>query len=177
MGLGKGAIGGIITLVIGGTSFAVSKTDIVDNFARETGMSQQEAQQYVENSQKNMVSFSEVGASLTKEGEEINSTSAKLDCANYEYDWESSDLSCSQGKTQLSTIGRNEVELGDCYQALGTDLGSAAKDKISECIEDVDRLNASYELPVATKILDSKTIRDGKNTNSFNKSVLQAALK
>ena len=43
------AIAGIITLIIGGTVYSVSQADIVSKFSQETGMTQKEAEQYVEN--------------------------------------------------------------------------------------------------------------------------------
>lgn len=173
----KGIIGGIISLIIGGSTFVVSKTDIIDNFARETGMSQQQAEQYVESAQDGLDSFSNIGSTLVEDGASVLNSASDLDCANYTYEWETYNLDCFKGKSQLQVIGNNEITLGNCYQALGTDLGSAAKAKISECIEDIDTLNASYGLPIATLILDQDTLAEQKNTGIYNKSVLQAAIK
>lgn len=172
----KSILGGIITLVIGGAGFAVSKSDIVSNFSKNTGLSQQAAQQYVDNAQGNLDSFSNIGSSLAKDGGSILSAGASLDCDNYTYNWESDELSCPAGKDQLQTIGNDEQTLGNCYEALGTDLGTAAKSKISECIGDIDSLNASYNLPIAASLLDQSTIADQRNSGEYNKSVLQAAL-
>jgi hypothetical protein len=58
----KKAIAGIIiTVVLGGTSYTISQSDIVSNYAKETGQSQEQAQKYVDDVQKNLVSFSKTG--------------------------------------------------------------------------------------------------------------------
>ena len=57
------AIAGILTVVIGGTAYAVSQKDVVKNFSNETGLTQQEAQQYVESiPEDELASFDELGA-------------------------------------------------------------------------------------------------------------------
>jgi len=175
--MNKGIIGGIVSVVIGGTSYAISKTDIVTNFSRESGMSQQDAQKYVENVQGNLSTFSDIGNSLIDDGNSGLSSAKQIDCENYAYDWETPTLNCTQGVIQFTTIGNDEVTLGNCYKALGTDLGSAAKSKISECIQDIDAVNQAESLPIASALLDNATITDERNTNIYNKSVLQAALK
>jgi hypothetical protein len=47
---------------------------------------------------------------------------------------------------------------------------------MNECISDIDIVDADYDLPIAAAVLDTATITDAKNTNIYNKSVLQAAL-
>lgn len=172
----KGIVGTVITLVIGGTGYTASQTDIVNNFAKNTGMSQQEAKQYVEDSQKDLVSFSKIGQDLTADGNGILAKTLSIDCANYTYTWETSSLSCAEGLSELQTIGNNEVTMGNCYSALGTDLGSSAKSKISECINDIDTLDSSYKLPIATSLLSSSQITDSIRADQYNKSLFQAAL-
>lgn len=172
----KKLIGGIITLVIGGTGFTISQSDVVNNFAKNTGMTQEQAQQYVNDSQSKLESFSKVGQEFTSDGNSILDMAFKLDCATYAYDWEDASLTCNEGKNELDTIGNDEVKLGNCYDSLGTDLGSAAKSTISECIDDIDAVDSSYDLPIAAKTLDSKSLTDLKNNNLYNKSVLQSAL-
>lgn len=172
----KGIIGGIITLVLGGTGYTVSQTDVVKNFSKETGMSQEQAQQYANNAQKNLVSFSKIGQGLIDDSNTITTTIAGIDCESYTYGWESADLSCPEGKNELQSIGNNEATLGNCYSALDTNLGSAAEAKIKECINDIDTLDSSYDLPIAIKTLSSAQISDTRNTNLYNKSVLQTAL-
>jgi len=44
-----GIIGAIVTVVVGSVTYSISRTAIVENFSRDTGMSKQEAEQYVEN--------------------------------------------------------------------------------------------------------------------------------
>jgi hypothetical protein len=131
-------IGGIITLVIGGTGYTISQTDVVNNFAKNTGMSQQQAQKYADDAQKNLVSFTKIGKQLTTDGNLVISEQSKIDCINYKYKWESPSLSCDEGSIELQTIGNNEIQLGKCYEALDTNLGTTANSKISECITDID---------------------------------------
>lgn len=173
----NGVIGGIIALVIGGTSFAVSKTDIIDNFSNETGLTHQEAKQYVESAQNDLASFSVIGSKLVDDGNLVLNTANSLDCINYTYPWESNNLSCSNGKFQMQTISNNEISLGNCYKALATDLGSEAKTKMGECIVDIDRLNSNYDMQIVSKLLEPTDLAESKKSNSYNKSVLQAALK
>lgn len=173
----KRIIGGVIVLVIGGATFAVSKSSIANNFSKNTGVSQQQAQQYINNiPQSDLESFSKVGQDLVSDGNSILSDGSSIDCVNYTYRWETASLSCSTGTDELQTIGNDEITLGNCYNALGTDLGSAATSKINECISDSDSIDSDYSLPIVTALLDSKTITDQKNTIAYNKSVLQAAL-
>ncbi len=170
----KAIIGGIITLVIGGTGYTLSQSDVVSNFAKNTGMSGQQAQQYVSNSQSNLESFTKAGQGFISDGNSILSTS--VDCQSYTYQWESSSLSCEEGKNELQTIGNDEVNLGNCFEALGTNLGNAGKSKISECISDIDAVDSSYDLPLAVSVVGSSQISDFKKSNLYNKSVLQTAL-
>jgi len=173
----KQIIGGVVTLVIGGTTFAVSQSDVTKNFSNNTGMNQQQAQQYINNISKNdLESFSKVGQDMKSDGDSVLSTAADLDCVNYAYQWETASLSCTDGKNQLQTIGNDEIKLGNCYQTLDSNLGSGAKSKMDECIAAIDTVDADYNLPI-TSTLDNSTLTDVKNTNAYNKSVLQAALK
>lgn len=168
-------IGGIVVLVIGGTSFAVRQKDVVNNFAEETGMSQQQAQQYVENSEDNLDSFSVIGKELVKDGNDVIDIASDIDC-RYEYEWETSELSCPEGKSQLNAFGEDELSLGNCYISLDDDLGAQAKPKMSECIAAIDKLNSSLEMPITDDVLDDAAVTEIKNGNLYNKSVLRAAL-
>ena len=168
-------IGGVITAIIGGTGYTISQKDVVNNFADNTGMSQEQAQQYVNSSQNDLQSFTKVGGDLTSDGNSILDTASKIDCVNYTYKWVTSAMSCEEGDNELRTIGNNEITMGNCYAALGTDLGSAGQSKINECIDDIDSLDASYDLPIASSFMDSSQVSSIKNSNLYNKSVLQAA--
>lgn len=172
----KAIVGGGVVLVIGGTAFNISQTDVADNFAEETGLSHREAQQYIEDSQGELVSFTVLGEDLIGDGEDVMSESRKIDCTNYEYEWESNFLSCQTGKRQLSTFASDEIQLGNCYKSLEKDLGSAATRKIQECIDNIDALNDSYDEPIVTSILTASERTDAKQSNLYNKSVLRAAL-
>ena len=173
----KQIVGGAITLAIGGTVFAVSQSDIVSNFSDNTGMTQEQAQEYVDSiPEDEMVSFSEVGQSYIDDGNSWLTVARDLDCYNYTYEWEGPSLSCQVGKSQIQRVGNDEIDLGRCYQTLDTDLGNRAKSKINECISDIDTVNSDHSLPVITAIYDTKTITDIINTNSFNKSILEASL-
>lgn len=170
-------VGGIATVIIGGAGFTIKQSDVVNNFAKETGMSHDQAQQYVDKSQNNLQSFSKVGQELTSDGNSILNSSSGIDCVNYTYQWETASLNCAEGKNELETIGNNEITMGNCYDSLSGNLGRAAATQISECIDDIDTLNSSYDLPVAGYFINSSQVTDIKNANLYNKSVLQAALK
>lgn len=171
-------IAGSIAVVIGGSTFVIHKSDVVNNFSKNSGLTQQQAQDYVNNIKpSDLISFSKVGQSFISDGNTILSQSSGIDCFNYTYPaWESSTLSCSDGKSQFQEIGNSEITMGNCLQALDANLGGSAKAKINECITDIDTTNRDYDLPVATALLDSKTLADEKNINAYNKSVLEAAL-
>ena len=171
----KQIIGSVITLAIGGTAYTVSQHDVVTNLTSNSGMTQQQAQQYVNNLKpSDLASFSKIGAGYVTDGNAIQS--ANVDCTNYTYKWESSSLSCDNGKMQLQALATDEIALGNCYQALDTNLGSSSKAKINECITDIDAVGNDYNQPIVAVALDQSAISDYKNTNAYNKSVLQAAV-
>jgi len=115
----KQIIGGVIVTVIGGKTFAVSQTDIISNFSKNTGMTQQQAQQYVKNiPQNDLTSFSKVGQSFVSDGNSDLNGLSSIDCVNYTYQWETPSLTCSDGKNQLQTAGNDEIALGNCLQSL-----------------------------------------------------------
>lgn len=173
----KRIIGGVIVMAIGGGTYTISQSDIAKNFSQNTGLSQQQAQQYVNNiKQSDLESFSKVGHDLVSDGNDISNKVASIDCVNYTYTWVSASLSCEGGKNQLQQVGDDEITLGNCYSALDTNLGNSAKPKISECISDIDTVDADYDLPIVSGILDSNTVSDIKNKDIYNKSELQAAL-
>lgn len=169
-------IGGAIVLVLGGTGFAVTQGDVVNNFAAETGMSQEQAQQYVEDSKDKLDSFGNIGKELVSSGEDVLSSAKDINCDEYTYEWETASLSCNDGKSQLQYIGSKEVSLGQCYKDLDTDLGSNAKTRINECIRDIDDLNMAYDKPAASSIFGNDYVSESKTTNLYNKSVLKSAL-
>lgn len=171
----KKIIGGVITLVIGGVVFSVSKTDIVKNFSKDTGLSQEESQKYVENINKDdLVSFDKVGSGFISDGQSVLGIATGIDCANYNYKWETDSLSCEEGKSQLISLGNDEVALGKAYTTLVSD--SASKNDMSSVISLIDKNNADLSLEIVSHVLDSKSIDETKKTNSYNKALLQSAL-
>ena len=170
-----GIIGGIITLVIGGTVYSVSQADVARNFSKDTGMSQQEAQEYVKNvSEDDLVSYDQLGKDEISMGQEVLSNATEIDCSNYTYEWESASLSCEEGKSQLKRVGNNVIALGKAYISLASD--TATKADISLAINQIDKVNTDLSLGIVSKLLDSSTINETRNTNSYNKSLLQTAL-
>jgi hypothetical protein len=170
-----GIIGGIITLVIGGTLFSVSKADIAKNFSKDTGLSQTEAEQYVENvSKDDLVAYDVVGSNFISDGQDILSAAADIDCVNYSYEWEADSLSCEEGKSQLATIGDSEIALGKAYTILASK--SASTTDISLAIGLIDKLNTDLKSEIVSQVLDYPKIDEIRKTNSYNKALLQAAL-
>lgn len=175
MGLKKLITGALATIIIGGSAYTVSQTDIVNNFADDTGMTQEQAEEYVNNINENeLTSFNELGDSLISDSKVALDTVNQIDCVNYEYEWQSSTLTCEGGKSQLREISENERLLGTAYIKLNTD--SASKEDIEKAIEYIDKLNLSYSLEIVGKVLDDATINESKQSNSYNKAILKAAL-
>lgn len=169
------AIAGIITLIIGGTVYSVSQSDVVSNFSAETGLSQKEAEAYLENiPEDELVSFDVLGAELISDGEEVLSIATEIDCADYYYDWETESLSCEEGKSQFRQFGESEIALGQAYQVLSSD--SASKDDIRAVIWHLDRMNERYNSEIIVQLMDSSDRDEAIKTNLFNKALLQAAL-
>ena len=171
----KKIIGTIITLVIGGTVFTFSQADVVKNFSKDTGLTQQEAQQYVDGIKKeDLQSFDKTGTDLASQGQHIVEKANEIDCVNYTYKWESDSLNCEEGKFQLNTIGNDEITLGNEYKVL--DAQKATKDDMSLVIRDIDTSNSDLDLGITSAILDPSTIESLKKTNNYNKALLQSAL-
>lgn len=172
----KQIVGGIIVVVIGGTTYAVSQTDVANNLSKDTGMTQSQAREYVNNIPKSdLESFSKVGGGLVNDGNAVNEIAAKIDCANYKYDWESDSLSCAAGRSQMQTIGKDEIVLGKCYESLGTDLGSTAGSAISTCVDDSTTVEADYKFPIMSVVGDKSNVTNLRDAVAYNKSVLEAA--
>jgi len=173
---GKGKIiAGIITLVIGGTVYSVSQEDVIDNFSKDTGLSQQESQRYVEAvTEDDLVAFDKLGSDFISEGQESLSIASDIDCVNYYYEWETDTLSCEEGKSQLTKVGNSEIALGKAYTILASE--SASAEDVSSVIKLIDRLNADYSLEIVSQVIDYSTLDELKKTNSYNKALLQAAL-
>lgn len=176
MAQGKGGIiGGIITLVIGGVVYSVNQTAVVQNFSKDTGMTQQEAKEYVENvKEDDLVAYDELGSSFISEGQDILKVANETDCNDYSYEWETNTLSCDEGKSQLAEFGNSEIALGKAFIKLSSE--SATTEDISSAIQLIDQVNANYNLEIISEVLDNNTINESKKTNSFNKALLQAAL-
>jgi hypothetical protein len=175
MGLIKTAAGLGITLVIGGTVYTINQEDVVNNFAEDTGLTQQQAEQYVNSvGEEDLVAYDKLGSDFIEDGNEILSGATDIDCVNYDYEWVSVTLTCEQGKAQLIKIGNDEILLGNAYKKLDTDTANSAD--ISNTIGRIDAVNADYDFEIVKKILDFSQISESKKSNSYNKATLQAAL-
>lgn len=167
--------GGIITLVIGGTAYTFNQEAVVNNFAEDTGVTQQEAQEYVSGVEEDeLSSYEELGNSLIAYSVETLKDANDIDCVNYEYEWESPALTCDEGKNQLNKIGKSEELLGQSYIKLQSD--SATKVDMQNTIQYLDELSVNYDSEIYKSYYDEAQIKDLKMTNSFNKSMLKAAL-
>lgn len=168
-------IGIIITVIIGGTAYNISQSDIIKNFSDDTGLTQEQAEQYInETLEGDLFSFNEVGLEMVNDNQELLKVAQEIDCGNYWYEWESSTLSCSKGKTQLTKLARNAILLGQSYVKLDSD--SSSKSDIKEAIRLIDQLNSDYQLEIASAILDQSEIDEIRKTNSYNKAILKTVL-
>lgn len=175
MNIKEAIVGTVLTVVIGGTAYTVSQSDIVDNFAKNTGLTQEQAEEYVNSIEDDeFATFDQMGLFYIQDGEDLLETANGIDCTNYEYEWESSTLSCSQGKEQLSKLGNDSVSLGQAYRKLDTD--SATKDDISLTINFIDIIQEGYNYQIVRAFLDDITIEESKKTDSYNKALLETIL-
>lgn len=175
MALRELAAGAIVTVIIGGGAYTINQSDVVNNFASDTGMTEQQAEDYVASvKEEDLISYNELGKFYIDDGNQVLATLAEIDCVNYKYDWETPTMSCQQGKSQLTELGNHEVALGNAYQKLDTADGS--RDDISNTVALIDRVNATYSYEIVGKLLDASTIDYNKKSNSYNKATLQAAL-
>lgn len=171
----KSLIKAVVVLVIGGTAYTLSQADIVDNFSKETGLSKQAAETYIKNiPEDELVSFDKLGAELISDGQEVLKLASSIDCVNYTYDWESSIMTCSLGKSQLTKYANDEIALGRAYKKLET--SEASENDIAVAIKSIETLNADYQLAIITSVLDPRTINEIRTRNSYNKALLQTAL-
>lgn len=169
------AIGTVVTLLIGGTTYTLNQGDIIQNFADDTGMSTEQAEQYVNDiPEEELVSFEELGNGHLEMGQDVLNSAREIDCVNYEYEWESVSLTCLDGKAQLEKFALDNNSLGYAYKKLESD--SASEDDISNTIRLIDRLNSDYEFEIITSILDWYIIDEGIKTNLYNKAILKTAL-
>lgn len=109
----------------GGAAFTFSQQDVIDNFSNETGLTQEQAAQYInEIPEEELVSFDELGADYVSESQVTFDLANEIDCVNYEYEWESPTLTCSVAKAQLNQLGNSERSLGQAYIKLSADTAS-----------------------------------------------------
>lgn len=97
-----------------------------------------------------------------------------IDCVNYEYEWETSSLSCEEGKSQLTKLGNSEIALGKGYITLASE--SASTKDMAEVIKLIDKYNANLTLEIINQIYDYSAIDDLRKSSSYNKAMLQAVL-
>lgn len=167
--------GGIITLVVGGAAFTFTQEAVVDNFAKDTGLTQEQAEQYVNNiPEEELVSFDKLGQSYISASEDTLEYSNSIDCESYEYEWESVTLSCAAGKAQLRKTSNTEKLVGQGFITLSSD--SATREDMSSVIGYLDQLNSDYSLAISRAIFEETVLDEFKKTNSYNKSILKAAL-
>lgn len=175
MSIKEVALGAAVTVIIGGSAYTISQTDVIDNFADDTGISQQEAENYITSiSEDELFSFTEIGEGLVEEGNETISAANNIDCLNYEYEWQTYSLSCEQGRSQLMEIGEDEVAVGMAYLRMEeSETDVELNGRITTAISKIDKLNVSYDYPIMYAMLTTADVQDYKNTNSYNKAVLQ----
>lgn len=174
MGIRELAAGTAITVVIGGSAYTINREEVVDNFADDTGLTQEQSEEYIQGIENDLVSYSELGPSSVSTGQDILNTATQIDCINYEYEWESPGLSCNEGKAQLTELGTDIIALGNAYSKLGSD--SASKTDISATVGLIDEVNYDFGFSIVNKMLDASIIDESKKSNSYNKATLQAAL-
>jgi len=168
-------IGTIVTIIIGGTAYNVNQADIIKNFADDTGLTNEQAEQYInEIPKEELVSWGELGSYTISNGQELIKMAKEIDCINYEYEWESLTSPCTEGKAQITRLGKDSILLGQSYAKLDSD--SASESDIKKTIQLIDQINSDFELKIISSVLDQATIIEEKKTNSYNKATLKAVL-
>lgn len=169
------ATGAVITLIVGGAAYSFSQEDVIKNFADDTGLTQEQAELYInEIEEDELDTFGVSGSDFVDEGRELSTIANDIDCLNYDYDYESATLSCIEGKSQLNRLARNTSSLGYAYKKLDSD--SASKDDMAEAIRLIDQLNADCKLEISRFLWDWTIIDEWTKTNSYNRAILKAAL-
>lgn len=168
--------GTVITVLIGGTAYTVTQEDIARNLANDTGLTQEQAEQYVkETSNENLYSFTEVGEEMVSFGKGLVDGAVGIDCINYEYEWESSNIACSEGRVQVNKLGTDMISLGEAYKEL--EFESSGDTEIQQTIDFIDQLNFDLTfLEIVSATMSNAMINEMRTSNSYNKAVLQAAL-
>lgn len=175
MSVKKSIVGAVITIVIGGVGYTVTKTDIAKNFAKDTGMSQEQAQQYIDSvKEEDLATFDKIGEEFADGGNKLKQTASQIDCGTYKYDWESDTLPCAKGKSQLDQVADRMVALGKAYIKLADE--SANKNDIRDTINKIDAVSQAYDYEVFVKGVGQEEVKESKLKLSYNKSLLQAAL-
>ena len=164
----------IVTIIIGGSIYNVSQSDIIKNFSANTGLTQEQAENYInEIPEEQLASWTEIGWETISIGQEIRDLENEMDCVNYEYEWESVTLSCPEAKKQVIQFASNNILLGQAYLKL--DLESASESDIREVIRLINQTNNDLQLEIFS-FIDSSIINEQKMTNSYNKAILQSVL-
>jgi hypothetical protein len=167
--------GTVITILIGGTVYTFSQEDVINNFAEDTGLTREQAELYVsEIPEEELETFSVIGEELIDEGDDILSAADEIDCENFMYDWESTTLSCTEGKNQLNKLAEDTRSLGYAYKKM--ELDSATESDISEAIKLIDQLNADLRMEMPSNLWDWSVLDEEIKTHSYNKSILKAVL-
>jgi hypothetical protein len=175
MSIKEVVFGTLVTVVVGGTVYTVSQENIVDNFVEYTGLTQEQAEEYIDSIEEgDLVSFDEIGLSYVGNGEEILESLSEVDCENFVYEFESDLLSCDLAKEQLEKLGNDLISLGEAYRKL--DMDSATKEDISIAVQLTDVYFENYKSPVIELVYDEATITELKNGVLYNKALLQALL-
>jgi len=168
-------IGTIVTIIIGGTAYSVNQADIVKNFADDTGLTKEQAEQYIkEIPEEELVAWGELGSYTINNGQELLKMAKEIDCINYEYEWELLTSSCAEGKSQITKLARDWISLGQSYIKLNSD--SASESDIRETIQLIDQVNSDFQFEIISGALDQPTIDEERRANSYNKATLKAVL-
>lgn len=172
----KGVITGtVITVLIGGTAYTFSQEDVVQNFADETGMTQEQAEQYINDiPEEDLATFTEIGSALVEDSQLLLSMASDINCLLFEYEWQSLTLSCLEGKTQLAKLANNSKSLGDAFILLDTE--SASEEDVTGTIELIDQVTADLRSEMSNNLWDASLLEEEIQTHAYNKAILKAIL-
>jgi hypothetical protein len=173
-------IGGIITLIIGGLTYSFSRQDLIDNFTADTGLSQQQAEEFISSKlDEEGSSWEELGHEFSLASQSLQKIHNSIDCENLSSEEfliikEGVSLSCDEALEQIAQIANSAESVSVAYLKLSED--NVSRDDVRETVFYLDQFITDLDSPVLVPFISSSTIEDYKLSSSLNKSLLKTAL-
>jgi hypothetical protein len=174
------AIGGMVTLTLGGVAYSFSHEDFVNNFAEESGLSQEQAEVYISDSEgRDGVSFGELADDLTRAAAPLQEALSKLDCesfsaADIKIVQETYGTSCEVLKMQGEQFTEATVRLSQSYRTLDGEVFTI--ENMVHAINSIDNYVETLDSQFIMLSMGTTSIAKMKLTGAYNKSVIKTAV-